>query len=291
MLKHWSIVRLRPRQLSWPTSDLAAAEHLAARYNIPKAVDSPDAVISDPTIDAIVLCTPTNTHADLIAQAAQAGEHIFCEKPISQSLAEIDASIAAVEAAGVKMQWASTAASTRSCSRVRRAVENGEIGTPNIFHIVSRDPFPPPLTYLRPSGGIFLDMMIHDFDMARFLMGEVEEVFASGAVLVVPGFADEDDFDTAIAMLKFTSGAIGTIDDSRKSTFGYDQRVEILGSKGKIASDNRYSNEVVVSGENVFTLICRITFSCSVSPKVSRWSCRCLSRPCLKTNRCRCRRG
>ncbi|MGB6729254.1 MAG: inositol 2-dehydrogenase [Terracidiphilus sp.] len=229
--------------------NLAAAEHLAARYNIPKAVDSPDAVISDPTIDAIVLCTPTNTHADLIAQAAQAGKHIFCEKPISQSLAEIDASIAAVEAAGVKMQVGFNRRFDSNFMRVRRAVESGEIGTPNIFHIVSRDPFPPPLTYLRPSGGIFLDMMIHDFDMARFLMGEVEEVFASGAVLVDPGFADEDDFDTAIAILKFTSGAIGTIDNSRKSTFGYDQRVEILGSKGKIASDNRYSNDVVVSGE------------------------------------------
>ncbi len=229
--------------------NLAAAESLASRYNIPKAVDSPDAVISDPTIDAIVLCTPTNTHADLIAQAAQAGKHIFCEKPISQSLAEIDASIAAVEAAGVKMQVGFNRRFDSNFMRVRRAVESGEIGTPNIFHIVSRDPFPPPLTYLRPSGGIFLDMMIHDFDMARFLMGEVEEVFASGAVLVVPGFAAEDDFDTAIAMLKFASGAIGTIDNSRKSTFGYDQRVEILGSKGKIASDNRYSNEVVVSGE------------------------------------------
>jgi myo-inositol 2-dehydrogenase / D-chiro-inositol 1-dehydrogenase len=133
--------------------------------------------------------------------------------------------------------------------RVRQAVESGEIGMPNIFHIVSRDPFPPPLSYLRPSGGVFLDMMIHDFDMARFLMGDVEEVFATGAVLVDPGFAAEDDFDTAIAMLKFTSGAIGTIDNSRKSTFGYDQRVEILGSKGKIESGNRYSNEVQVSGE------------------------------------------
>jgi myo-inositol 2-dehydrogenase / D-chiro-inositol 1-dehydrogenase len=229
--------------------DRAAAEAVASRYNIPKVVDSAAAVINDSSIDAIVLCTPTNTHAALIAQAARAGKHIFCEKPVSQSLAEIDASIAAVEAAGVKMQVGFNRRFDSNFMRVRRAVESGEIGTPNLFHIISRDPFPPPLSYLRPSGGIFLDMMIHDFDMARFLMGEVEEVYASGAVLVDPAVAAEDDFDTAIALLKFTSGAIGTIDNSRKSTFGYDQRVEILGSKGKIASDNRYSNEVVVSGE------------------------------------------
>ncbi len=229
--------------------NLAAAEAVAARYSIPNVVDSATAVIDDPGIDAIVLCTPTNTHAGIIAHAAQAGKHIFCEKPVSQSLAEIDASIAAVEAAGVKMQVGFNRRFDSNFMRVRKAVESGEIGTPNLFHIVSRDPFPPPLSYLRPSGGIFLDMMIHDFDMARFLMGEVEEVFASGAVLVDPGFAAEDDFDTAIAMLKFASGAIGTIDNSRKSTFGYDQRVEILGSKGKIATENRYSNEVVVSGE------------------------------------------
>jgi len=229
--------------------NLAAAERMAARYNIPKVVDSAAAVIDDPGIDAIVLCTPTNTHADLIAQAAQAGKHIFCEKPVSLSLKKIDESIAAIEAAGVKMQVGFNRRFDSNFMRVRRAVESDEIGTPNIFHIVSRDPFPPPLSYLRPSGGIFLDMMIHDFDMARFLMGEVEEVFASGAVLVDPGFAAEDDFDTAIALLKFKSGAIGTIDNSRKSTFGYDQRVEILGSKGKIESGNRHSNEVVVSGE------------------------------------------
>jgi len=229
--------------------NLAAAERMAARYNIPKVVDSAAAVIDDPSIDAIVLCTPTNTHAELIAQAAQAGKHIFCEKPVSLSLNKIDESIAAVETAGVKMQVGFNRRFDSNFMRVRRAVESDEIGTPNIFHIVSRDPFPPPLSYLRPSGGIFLDMMIHDFDMARFLMGEVEEVFASGAILVDPGFAAEDDFDTAIALLKFKSGAIGTIDDSRKSTFGYDQRVEILGSKGKIETGNRHSNEVVVSGE------------------------------------------
>jgi len=227
-----------------------AAQAVAARCNIPRILSSGEEIIADAGIDAVVICSPTDTHADLIVAAAKAGKHIFCEKPISLSLKEIDRSLAAVEAAGVKLQVGFNRRFDSNFLRVRQAVATGEIGTPNIFHIVSRDPFPPPLSYLRPSGVIFLDMMVHDFDMARFLMGEeVEEVYAAGAVMVDQGFAAEDDFDTALVMLRFCSGAIGTVDNSRKSTFGYDQRVEILGSKGKIATENRYPNQVVVSGE------------------------------------------
>jgi myo-inositol 2-dehydrogenase/D-chiro-inositol 1-dehydrogenase len=227
-----------------------AAQAVAARCNIPRILSSGEEMIADPGIDAVVLCSPTDTHADLIVAAAKAGKHIFCEKPISLSLSEIDRALAAVEAAGVKLQVGFNRRFDSNFLRVRQAVASGEIGTPNLFHIVSRDPFPPPLSYLRPSGGIFLDMMVHDFDMARFLMGEeVEEVYAAGTVMIDPGFAAEDDFDTAVVMLRFSSGAIGTVDNSRKSTFGYDQRVEILGSKGKIATENRYPNQVVVSGE------------------------------------------
>jgi len=223
---------------------------LAARCNIPRVLASGAEIIADPEVDAVAICSSTDTHADLIVAAAKAGKHIFCEKPISLSLKEIDRSLAAVEAAGVKLQVGFNRRFDSNFLRVRQAVVSGEIGTPNLFHIVSRDPYPPPLAYLRPSGGIFLDMMVHDFDMARFLMGdEVEEVFASGAVMVDAGFAAENDFDTAVVMLRFRGGAIGTIDNSRKSTFGYDQRVEILGSRGKIATENRYPNQVVVSGE------------------------------------------
>jgi myo-inositol 2-dehydrogenase/D-chiro-inositol 1-dehydrogenase len=227
-----------------------AAQAVASRCNIPKIVSSGAELITDPEIDAVVICSPTDTHADLIVAAAKAGKHIFCEKPISLSLSEIDRALAAVDGAGIKLQVGFNRRFDTNFLRVRQAVASGEIGTPNLFHIVSRDPFPPPLTYLRPSGGIFLDMMVHDFDMARFLMGEeVEEVYAAGAVMIDPGFAKEEDFDTAVVMLRFRSGAIGTIDNSRKSTFGYDQRVEILGSKGKIATENRYPNQVIVSGE------------------------------------------
>ena len=228
----------------------SAAQAVASRYNIPRILSSGSDMVADPEIDAVAICSPTDTHADLIVAAAKAGKHIFCEKPISLSLKEIDRSLAAVKSAGVKLQVGFNRRFDSNFLRVRQAVVSGEIGTPNFFHIVSRDPFPPPLTYLRPSGGIFLDMMVHDFDMARFLIGdEVEEVFAAGAVLVDPGFAGEDDFDTAVVLLRLRGGAIGTIDNSRKSTFGYDQRVEILGSKGKIASENRYPNQVMVSGE------------------------------------------
>jgi myo-inositol 2-dehydrogenase / D-chiro-inositol 1-dehydrogenase len=227
-----------------------AAQAVASRCNIPKIVSSGAEIIRDPAIDAVAICSPTDTHADLIVAAAKAGKHIFCEKPISLSLQEIDRALAAVESAGVKLQVGFNRRFDSNFLRVRQAVVSGEIGTPNLFHIVSRDPFPPPLAYLRGSGGIFLDMMVHDFDMARFLMGdEVEEVFAAGAVMVDPGFANENDFDTAVVLLRFRGGALGTIDNSRKSTFGYDQRVEILGSKGKIASENRYPNQVIVSGE------------------------------------------
>jgi myo-inositol 2-dehydrogenase / D-chiro-inositol 1-dehydrogenase len=227
-----------------------AAQALAERCNIPKVAASAAEIFADAQIDAVLICTSTDTHAGQIAAAAKAGKHIFCEKPISLSLEKIDCALEAVDAAGVKLQVGFNRRFDSNFIRVREAVTSGEIGSPILMHIVSRDPAPPPLSYLRPSGGIFLDMMIHDFDMARYLMGdEVEEVYASAGVLVDPGFRGEDDFDTAVVMLRFKSGAIGTIDNSRKAVFGYDQRVEILGSKGKIATENRYPNQVVVSGE------------------------------------------
>ncbi len=232
-----------------------AAQAVATRCNIPTVAVSAEEIFADKRIDAVLICTSTDTHADLIVKAAQAGKHIFCEKPVSLSLEKIDSSLAAVDKAGVRLQVGFNRRFDSNFMRVRQAVASGEIGKPSLIHIISRDPAPPPISYLRPSGGIFLDMMIHDFDMARYLMGEeVEEVYASGGVLIDPAFKGEDDLDTALVVLHFQSGAIGTIDNSRKAVFGYDQRVEILGSKGKIASENRYPNQVVVSGEkSVYT--------------------------------------
>jgi myo-inositol 2-dehydrogenase / D-chiro-inositol 1-dehydrogenase len=232
-----------------------AAEAIAERCGIPRVVTSAAEIFAEPGMDAVLICTSTGTHADLIVAAAEAGKHIFCEKPISLSLREIDRSLAAVNAARVKLQVGFNRRFDSNFLRVRQAVAAGEVGTPNLMHIISRDPAPPALSYIKTSGGIFLDMMIHDFDMARYLMGdEVEELYAAGGVFVDPGFRDVDDFDTAAVLLRFRSGAIGTIDNSRKATFGYDQRVEILGSKGKISTENRYPNQVVVSGEkSVYT--------------------------------------
>lgn len=232
-----------------------AAQALADRCGIPRVAASAAEVFADPAIDAVLICTSTDTHAELIVQAAQAGKHIFCEKPVSLSLDKIDSSLAAVKKAGVQLQVGFNRRFDSNFARVRQAVSDGEVGKPYLMHIVSRDPAPPPISYLGPSGGLFLDMMIHDFDMARFLLGEeVEEVYAAGGVLVDPAVGEAGDIDTAVVTLHFRSGVIGTIDNSRKATFGYDQRVEILGSKGKIATENRYPNQVVVSGEkSVYT--------------------------------------
>ncbi|MFP5209208.1 MAG: inositol 2-dehydrogenase [Acidobacteriota bacterium] len=232
-----------------------AARAVAARCNIPKVAASPSEIIADPEIDAVLICSPTGTHADLIVQAARAGKHIFCEKPISFSLAAIDAALAAVKEAGVLLQIGFNRRFDANFMRVRHAIASGEIGTPNLLHIISRDPAPPPLSYIRASGGIFLDMTIHDFDMARFLVGdEVEEIYTAGGVMVDPAIGEAGDLDTALILLRFRNGVIGTIDNSRKAVYGYDQRVEVFGSKGKIATENIYPNRAVVStGQSIYT--------------------------------------
>jgi myo-inositol 2-dehydrogenase/D-chiro-inositol 1-dehydrogenase len=225
-----------------------AAQAVAARCGIPTVTGSSEEILANPEIEAVLICSSTNTHADLIIQAAQAGKHIFCEKPIAHSLSQIDGALEAVEQAGVKLQIGFNRRFDANFARVRQAVESGEIGTPRMMHIISRDPAPPPLSYIRVSGGMFMDMTIHDFDMARFLIGdEVEEVYTAGAVMVDPEIGEAGDLDTALIVLRFRSGVIGTIDNSRQAAYGYDQRVEILGSRGSIATENRYPNQAVVS--------------------------------------------
>jgi myo-inositol 2-dehydrogenase/D-chiro-inositol 1-dehydrogenase len=232
-----------------------AAQALAARCGIPKVVATAEEVIGDAKVEAVLICTPTGTHADLIVQAAKAGKQIFCEKPIAFSLDKIDVALKAVEKAGVKLQIGFNRRFDSNFARVRKAVVSGEIGVPRLLHLISRDPAPPPISYIRSSGGIFLDMTIHDFDMARFLIGdEVEEIYTSAGVMVDPAIGEAGDLDTAIVLLRFRNGVIGTIDNSRKAPYGYDQRAEILGSEGKIATENRYPNQAVVSGgKSIYT--------------------------------------
>lgn len=228
--------------------DLNAARQVAARCGIPQATKDNQEILANPTIQAVLICSPTDTHADLIVQAARAGKHIFCEKPIDHSVARIDNALAEVEKARVKLQVGFNRRFDPNFARVRSAVTSGEIGTPNLMHITSRDPSPPSISYIKTSGGIFLDMTIHDFDMARFLIGgEVESVYTAAAVRVDPKIGDAGDLDTAVVTLQFKNGVIGTIDNSRKAVYGYDQRVEILGTEGSIATKNCYPNQAIVS--------------------------------------------
>ena len=225
-----------------------AAREVAQQCRIPRVLQGSDDIFRDPAIDAVLICSPTETHADLVIDAAHAGKHIFCEKPIDHSLSKIDLALNEVKKSGVKLQVGFNRRFDANFARVREAITKGEIGTPHLMHIVSRDPAPPPISYIKASGGIFLDMTIHDFDMARFLAGEeVESVYAAGAVRVDPEIGKAGDLDTALIVLHFKSGMIGTIDNSRQAVYGYDQRVEILGSKGSIATENRYPNQAIVS--------------------------------------------
>ena len=225
-----------------------AARSLADSFRIGRVAGSAAEILAAPDIDAVLICSSTATHAGLVEQAAQAGKHIFCEKPIDHSLDKIDRALEAVAKAGVKLQVGFNRRFDANFARVRRAVESGEIGTPHLLHIVSRDPAPPPIAYIETSGGIFLDMTIHDFDMARFLIGdEVEEIYTAAAVRVDPAIGKAGDLDTAVIVLRFRNSVIATIDNSRKAVYGYDQRVEILGSEGSIATGNCYPNEAVIS--------------------------------------------
>ena len=225
-----------------------AAQAAAERYRIPQATNDYREVLNHPDIEAVVICSSTDTHSQFITEAAQAGKHIFCEKPVDFDLKRIDDALEAVEKVGVKLQIGFNRRFDANHARVRQAVQNGEIGKPHLLHIISRDPAPPPIEYIRVSGGMFLDMTIHDFDMARFLIGsEVEEIYATAGVLVDPAIGREGDVDTALITLKFANGVMGMIDNSRQAVYGYDQRVEVFGSKGSARTENRYANAVTIS--------------------------------------------
>jgi len=227
------------------------ARQCAERYAIPHYEQDYRAVLDHPDIQAVVICSSTDTHARIIEEAAQAGKHIFCEKPIALDLPSIDQALEAVERAGVKLQIGFNRRFDANYRRVRQAVERGEIGQPHVLHIISRDPAPPPVDYIRASGGIFLDMTIHDFDMARFLIGsEVEEVFALAGIIDDPAIGAAGDVETAVVTLQFTDGVIGTISNSRYAAYGYDQRLELLGSAGAVNIGNNYPNTAIVSDGN-----------------------------------------
>ena len=200
-------------------------------------------ILKDEEVAAVLICSSTDTHAKISIEAAEHGKHIFCEKPIDLDVAKINEVAKAVKKAGVKMQVGFNRRYDHNFKRAQERVAAGDIGDVHIVKITSRDPAPPPIEYVKVSGGLFLDMAIHDFDMARFLSGsEVREVFVKGAVLVDENIGKAGDVDTAVITLLFENGAIGIIDNSRKAVYGYDQRIEVFGSKGCVTAENDFPN-------------------------------------------------
>jgi len=231
--------------------NVEAAKELAEKLHVSAYYEDYRKILDDKSIDAVAICSSTDTHARFMTEAAEAGKHIFCEKPVDHSLEKIDAALAAVKKAGVKCQIGFNRRFDPNFKKVRQMVNEGKVGEVQILRITSRDPAPPPVSYVKVSGGMFLDMTIHDFDMARYLSGsEVVEVFAAGGVMVDPGIGEAGDIDTAVITLKFANGAIGTIDNCRKAVYGYDQRVEVFGSKGMVAVANNTANSSVYSNED-----------------------------------------
>ncbi len=238
----------RARLAALADANEAEARATADRLDVPRVELDYHGLLQDPSIDAVVICSPTDMHAVMIEEAAAAGKHIFCEKPVARTLDVVDQALDGVRQAGVKLQIGFNRRFDANFARVRRAIASGEIGEPHLLHIISRDPGPPPIEYVKVSGGLFLDMTIHDFDMARFLIGEdVEEVYAAGAVRVDPAIGAAGDLDTALITLKFVGGALGVIDNSRRAVYGYDQRVEVLGSGGGASVSNNHPNTAVIS--------------------------------------------
>ncbi len=213
------------------------AAAVAADLGVPAMSSVDDILASD--VDAVAICSSTDTHVDLAVAAAQAGKAIFLEKPVSLNLAEVDRCVAAVNAAGVQLQMGFNRRFDAAHAAVQKAVADGAVGDVQMVKITSRDPAPPPIEYIKVSGGIFCDMTIHDFDMARFVTGsEVTEVYAKGAVMIDPAIGEAGDVDTAVVMLTHENGVITTIDNSRQAVYGYDQRVEVFGSAGMAVSEN-----------------------------------------------------
>lgn len=231
------------------TLDTETAETLAEQFNTPQITSDYFTLLSNSQIDAVVVASSTDSHVEICQAAAEAGKHIFCEKPIALELEQIDETLAIVEDASVKFQVGFNRRFDVNFMRVREAVASGEIGEPHMLRITSRDLAPPPIEYIKVSGGIFLDMTIHDFDMARYLIGdEVIEVYAVGCVRVDPKIGEAGDIDTAIITLRFQNGVLATIDNSREAVYGYDQRVEVFGSKGMVTVGNPLTDTVTFSG-------------------------------------------
>ncbi|MFZ5962801.1 inositol 2-dehydrogenase [Thalassococcus sp. BH17M4-6] len=235
--------------ISDPVAEAATA--VADRYGC--EIRSIDDIAAAADVDAVAICTPTNTHADLIEQFARAGKAIFCEKPVDLSLARVQDCLKTVEAEGATLMVGFNRRFDPDFRAVKSAIDAGSIGAVEMITITSRDPGPPPLDYIKVSGGLFRDMTIHDFDVARWLLGEeVETVTAQASVLVDPAIGEAGDYDSANVILRTASGRQAVITNSRRDTYGYDQRIEVLGSKGMVSARNMAEANIEVAGKDGF---------------------------------------
>lgn len=198
-------------------------------------------MLESASLDAVIICSPTDTHADYVEMAVKAGINVFCEKPLDLSLERVIEVLKVVKDSNVKLMLGFNRRFDKEFKKVKELVQNGAVGEPHLVKITSRDPGAPPISYIEKSGGLFLDMTIHDFDIARFVVDkEVKEVYAKGAVLVDEAIGDAGDIDTAIVTLTYSDGTMAVIDNSRQASYGYDQRVEVFGSEGMVQSNNNF---------------------------------------------------
>lgn len=238
--------RLRLARIVDPFADAAAA--LAARHDA--RVSSVEDALADPAIKGVIVASSTDTHLDYSLAAAEAGKVVFCEKPLDQDLGRARAAGERFEALGARLFLAFNRRFDTNFASLQARLAGGEVGNLETLHIISHDPSPPPIEYVKVSGGIFKDMVIHDFDMARWLLAEeVTEVFASSSVLIDPAIGEAGDADTAKTILRTASGKLCIISSSRRSGYGYDQRIEAFGSRGMIRAQNQLETTVETWGE------------------------------------------
>ena len=230
-------------------------EKLIRSYGVSKVTKDYKDILNDKDIDAVLVCSSTDTHAAISIEAINAGKHVFCEKPVDHSIEKIQAVADALkEHPDIKFQVGFNRRFDHNFADIRKAYDDGKIGEAHILKITSRDPEPPNPAYIKVSGGIFLDMTIHDFDMACFLTdSDVEELYVNSAVLVDPAIGEQGDVDTAIITMKMANGALAVIDNSRKAAYGYDQRAELFGSKGMVATSNDTVSSAVISNADGVT--------------------------------------
>lgn len=245
--------------------DIAADDSWKKKYEGYTVITDYEEVLNDSSVDAVLICTPTDLHPAMVSAAAKAGKNIFCEKPLGFDMNEILNSYEDVKKSNIIMGVGFNRRFDKNFYRIVEHRQLGNIGEPQVLKITSRDPEPPSIDYVKHSGGLFMDMMIHDFDMARFIPDhEITEVYATGANLIDPAIADAGDIDTAIVTLTYDNGMIGVIDNSRQAVYGYDQRIELFGSKGMAKANNvndttteYYSSEDVQSDKPMFFFLQR----------------------------------